>query len=69
MITEEHYQELDKLLKVCVENEDLLSDWENGFVSEWCDKLDAYATSVRVTDKQQAIFDKLKTKMEKEGLL
>ena len=68
MITEEHFQELDKLLKTCMENEELLNEWEQGFVSEWCDKLETYQTTVRVSDKQQAIFDRLKSKMEKAGV-
>jgi DNA phosphorothioation-dependent restriction protein DptG len=69
MITEEHYQELDKLLKACVDNEEHLSDWENNFVNEWCDKLDTYGTSVRISDKQQVIFDRMEEKLSKKGCL
>lgn len=69
MITEEHYQQLDKLLKAAVENENELSEWEQGFVSEWCDKIETYSTRVRITDKQQAVLDRIEGKLKKKGLL
>ena len=69
MITEEHFQELDKLLSKCQEFEHLLNDWENGFASEWTDKLATYGTHVRVSDKQQQVFDRISEKLSKHGVL
>ena len=69
MITDDHYKELDELLKAAVENEDELSDWENAFVSEWIDKLAVYQTNVRISDKQQAVLDRIEDKLKKKGLL
>ena len=69
MITEDHYEELDRLLKMCVENSDILSQWEHDYVHDWVEKLSEKGTSAIISDKQQAVFDRLQLKLEKEGLL
>lgn len=69
MITEDHLKELDQLIAAGVDADDILSEWEQGFISEWADKLETYQTNLRVSDKQQAIFDRLRVKLEKEGRL
>ena len=69
MITQEHFDELDKLLKAAVENPELLSEWENDFASDWVDKLGEKETKVVVSDKQQGIFDRMRSKLERGGAL
>ena len=69
MITEDHYRELDHLLKVCVENPALLNDWENDFISDWVDKIEEWETKVNISDKQQAIFDRIRLKLQNAGEL
>jgi hypothetical protein len=69
MITEDHFKQIETIIIKGLECPDLLSEWEHGFLSEWTDKLDAYHMSVRISDKQQAIFDKIENKLKKAGVL
>lgn len=69
MITEDHRKQLDQLLTKCVEHDNLLSDWENSFVSDFIDKLEEYQEKILVSRKQQAIFDRLAEKLEKAGVM
>lgn len=67
MITDDHLAELDKLLARCVEHDNLLSDWENSFVSDFVDRLAAHQERLLVSAKQQAILDRLDEKLAKAG--
>lgn len=68
MITEDHFAELDALLKKCLEHDNLLSDWENDFISQFVDKLEEYGESLRISDKQQQIFSRIEEKLKKLGV-
>lgn len=65
MITEEHYAELDALLKRCLEEDGKLSDWENDFVSQFVDKLEEYGTDLRLSDKQNEVLKRIERKLDK----
>lgn len=65
MVTDQQYKELDALLKRAVENEDVLNEWENDFVSDLVDKLDDYGTDIRISPKQQEILDRIEGKLDK----
>lgn len=67
MITEDHKRELDLLLKRCLEHDDLLTSWENDYVSDFVDKLEKYGEKLNVSDKQQEIFSRLERKLEEAG--
>lgn len=69
MITDDHFNELDKTVKAAIENPELLSDWENDFCSDFADKLGKYGADIRISDKQHAVFERIKDKLEKEGAL
>lgn len=69
MITEDHFEELDVMLKKAQENEDLFSEWENDFINDWAGKMGEGNLNLRVSDKQQVVFDRIKTKLEKAGEL
>jgi len=68
MITEDHKRSLDLLLKKCLEHDDLLSEWENDYVSDFVDKLEKYGETLNVSDKQQAIFDRIEKKLDDAGV-
>lgn len=68
MITDAHKEQLDKLMSRAIDNDHLLSDWENAFVSDFVERLEQYGTSLRVSDKQQAIFDRIDEKLNKAGV-
>lgn len=69
MITQDHFNEIDKLVKTALENPDLLTEWETDFCDDWATKLGEKATDVSISDKQQFIFDRIQTKLEKAGEL
>jgi len=69
MITDEHFKQIDTIVAKGLDCTDLLNEWEHGFVSEWADKLETYGTSVRISDKQQVIFDRIEGKLKKAGEL
>ena len=69
MITDDHLEELDKLLAAAVQNHHLFTEWEYDFISDWADKLDFQRNKVLVSDKQQYIFDRLQRKLEGAGEL
>ena len=67
MITEEHRRLLDSLLVKCLEHDDLLSEWEQQFVSDFTEKLEKHGEALVVSAKQQGIFDRLEEKLAKAG--
>ena len=69
MITEEHLKSLDALLKCCLENDELLSDWENDFVSDYTERLSTWGEKLNVSDKQNEIFNRLEKKLIEAGVL
>lgn len=69
MITDDHYKELDQLFKTCLDHDDALSVWEQAFISDFVDKFEEYGTDIRISDKQQAILDRIRDKLVKEGHL
>lgn len=69
MITEDHKKELDEIFKACLENDDLLTEWENDFVSDYVDKLELYGEKLNISPKQQDIIDRLENKLKKHGAL
>lgn len=69
MITEAHLEELDQLVAKALENVDLLSEFQFDFCNDWATKLADQKTDCRVSDKQQWVFDVIKTKLEKAGEL
>ena len=68
MITEEHKHQLDDLIDRALKNTELLSKFENDFVSEWYNKLEMQGERVTVSEKQQWVFDKILTKLEKHDV-
>jgi len=68
MITEEHAKELDALLKRCLDNDDKLTQWENDFVSDFTDRLEKYKNDIRISDKQHAVFMRIKGKLDEAGV-
>lgn len=69
MITEDHKRELDKLFSACLEHDDLLSQWENDFISQFVDKLEKYGEGLKLSDKQQAVLDRIEMKLRQEGAI
>lgn len=69
MITEEHKAQLDKILSKCVDHPELLTEWERDFMSEFIDKLEKYGVDIRISDKQQGIFDRVEKKLTDGGVL
>ena len=69
MITEEHFKQIETITAKGLDCPDLLSAWEYDFLNEWVDKLDTYNNQVRISDKQQVIFDRIETKLKKAGEL
>lgn len=65
MITDEHKQQLDDVIKRAMANLELLSKFQAGFILEWYERLDAQGERVVVSDKQQWVFDQILTKLEK----
>lgn len=65
MITDEHLEQLNDLIERATNNSELLSKFENDFVGEWFDLLERQGTRVRVSDKQQYVFDRINLKLEK----
>jgi hypothetical protein len=63
MITEAHLASIDKLLKQCLDNDEKLSEWEYEFVCDMAQKVEHYGTDMRISDKQQEIFDRLDHKV------
>ena len=63
MITEAHFAQVDKLLAKAVEHGDLLTDWENDFVSDFAEKLELYGEKIRISDKQQEILNRIERKI------
>ncbi len=68
MITEDHKNELDALLKKCLDNDDLLSQWENDYVSDFTDKLAKYGEKLNISEKQNAVFERIRKKLEDAGV-
>lgn len=69
MITADHFNELDQLLKKALENEHLFSEWEQSFIGDWADKLGKQGERATVSDKQQHVFNNIQRKLEKAGEL
>jgi len=69
MVTEEHFKQIDEITAKGLDCVDLLSEWEHGFLSEWADKLATYQLNIRISDKQQSIFDRIESKLKKAGEL
>lgn len=65
MITEEHLEQLNDVIERALNNSELLNQFESNFVEEWFDLLEMHGTRVRVSDKQQYVFDRILTKLEK----
>lgn len=68
MITEDHVKELNRLFGKCVDHDDILSTWENTFISEFIEKLDKYGDGIRISEKQQAVIDKIELKLRSAGV-
>jgi ribosome assembly protein YihI (activator of Der GTPase) len=68
MITEDHKKSLDALLKKCLDHDDLLSEWENDYVSDFVDKLEKYGEQLNISEKQNAIFERIEKKLEDAGI-
>jgi len=69
MITSEHLAELDEVLALAVENDDVLSDWERDFVSDFVNRLEEHQEKIKISPKQQAILDRVAEKLRKAGIL
>ena len=69
MITEDHLREIDALLKACLEHDDLLTEWENDYVSDFTNRLSQYGEKLNVSEKQQNVFDRLERKLSEAGVL
>lgn len=59
----DEYDEIDGILKSAVENGDMLSDWENGFVSDLVDRVEQYGKRTRISEKQREIIDRINEKL------
>lgn len=68
MITEEHRKQLSDTIDRALKNTEILSKFQNEFISEWNDRLEVQGERVNVSDKQQWVFDQILTKLEKHDV-
>lgn len=59
----DEHDEIDGILKSAVENGDMLSDWENGVVSDLVDRVKQYGKHTRISEKQREIIDRINEKL------
>ncbi len=65
MITDEHLGEINDIIDRALKNPELLNKFETDFVSEWNDRLVMHGARVRISDKQQYVFDRILLKLDK----
>ena len=68
MITPEHKQILSDIIDRALDNTEILSRFQNQFISEWYELLEARGERVTVSDKQQYVFDAILTRLEKHDV-
>lgn len=68
MITEEHHNQLKDIIDRALDNTEILSKFQNTFISEWYSRLEMQGERVSVSDKQQWVFDQILTKLEKHDV-
>ena len=59
----DEFDEIDGILKNSVENGDMLSDWENGFVYDLVERVEQYGRRTRISEKQREIIDRINAKL------
>lgn len=57
---------LDKILSAAVEEENKLSEWENGFIRDTVERREKYGDGTRVSDKQWVILNRIQGKLNGE---
>jgi hypothetical protein len=65
MITDHHYQDLVALVEKCQLLDSRLTDWEYTFISDLAVKLDDHGEDIRISDKQQAVLERLRAKVDR----
>lgn len=69
MITEDHLKELNRLLERAITCEDLLTEWERDFITDWVDRVAEIGANIRITPNQQYVLDHIEEKLKKHGEL
>ena len=69
MITEEYCEDLQQIIFVGISCEDVLTKWEVDFLSEFKDRLETYQEKIKISDKQQAVLDRIEKKLKDAGEL
>lgn len=64
MVTEEHLAQLNSIIDRALANQDLLNNFQIKFITEWVDRLEVQGDRVRVSDKQQWVFDEILKRLE-----
>ena len=59
----DEFDEIDAILKNAVENGDMLSDWENGFVYDLVERVEQYGRRTRISEKQREIINRINDKL------
>ena len=59
----DEFKEIDTILKAAVEDGDVLSDWENEFVSGLVERVALYGKRTRISEKQREIIDRINEKL------
>lgn len=59
----DEFNEVNTVLRSAVENGDMLSGWENDFVSDLIERVEQYGERTRISEKQQEIIDRIRDKL------
>jgi len=57
------FKRVDEILKLAVENGDMLSEWENGFVYDLVERVEKYGARTRISERQMEIIDRIDHKL------
>jgi hypothetical protein len=57
------FMRVDGILKLAVENGDMLTEWENEFVYDLVERVEQYGKRTRISEKQMEVIDRISAKM------
>lgn len=63
-IDQEIFEDIDKVLTLAQVDPDKLTEWEQGFVDDFIEKLDKYKLRTNISPRQYEVLERIRKKLE-----